>query len=273
MKKIFSTVFVFAAFVSGTFAQGGQGAACTIDQSNTTFFVPSPGNVPCAKQNTPYDEVLQFHIPASIDLADYGVPISYILNVDSIVLDSITGLPSGLSWQANAPGPVYYGGENGCGRTFGTTTANTGNYPLVFHGTCWVSGNPFPGFFDGDTSFTLQQLIGATSNGTTFSLDLVAQGASCTPSGISNYSKALNAEVSVYPNPSNGTFELKLNTATRANGEVVVMDMTGKTVHSQSIDALGVYTTTMNLTGLATGIYTLQIRTTEGVASKSISIE
>lgn len=268
MKKILFTLLAFSAIANLSYGQ-----ACTIDQSNTTFFVPAPGSVPCAKQSTPYDEVLQFHIPASVDLADYGVPISYVLNVDSIVLDSITGLPNGLTWTANAAGPVYYGGENGCGRTQGTTTDPTGNYPLVFHGMCWVSGNAFPGFFDGDTSFTLQQLIAATHSNETFSIDVVAQGASCTPSGINDYNKNLNAELSVFPNPSNGSFELKLSTAVRANGEIAVMDMTGKKVFARPVDALGIYTTNVDLTNMPKGIYTLQVRTTEGVASKSISIE
>jgi len=268
MKKIYALVASGFLFANTAFA----GLGCTPDVNNTQFFNPLPPDVPCAEQGVLYNEVLQFYIPATVDLADYGVPISYVLTVDSVVLDSITGLPNGLNWAQNG-GPIFYGGTHGCGLTNGTTNDPTGNYPIVFHGLAWVHGQPFPGVFDGDTTLTLQQLIGAATQGGSYSIDVIAAGGTCHASGIKDFNADLNTALSVYPNPNNGNFELKLNSGRRINGEIVIVDVTGKKVFSQLLDVTGMYATSVDLTQYAKGLYTVQLRTTEGFASKNISVE
>ncbi len=54
---------------------------------------------------------------------------------------------------------------------------------------------------------------------------------------------------------------------------VEVSDKSGKLVYSQKLDIVGLYNTTINLTDLPKGIYALQLRTEEGYASKTITIE
>jgi hypothetical protein len=266
MKKLYSLLAV-TLFTAGTIS-----AQCTIDVNNTSFFTPQYDSVPCAERNVAYDQTLQFRIPTQVDLADYGVPISYILNCDSVVLDSITGLPAGLNWVSNPAGPVFYPGTNGCGRTTGTTTVSAGNYPLVFHGLIYLSGNPFPGFFDGDTSITIQQFLQANQGGT-YSIDVIEQGTLCNATAINNFSNELNTMISVYPNPSNGLFEFNMNSGRRITGSLTVVDITGKTVFTQNIDVVGLYNTQINLADMPKGLYTLQLKTAEGFASKYISIQ
>lgn len=268
MKKIYSLIAALMLVVSATQAQ------CTIDSSNTDFFTPDVDNVPCAERNVAYNQTLQFYIPTTVDLADYGVPITYELTTDSVVLDSIAGLPAGLTWAANPAGPVYYPASNGCGLTSGTTTADTGNYPLTFHGLIYMHGAPFGTFFDGDTAIPIQLFIRG-NQGKGYSIDVIEQGAPCRPvqSGINDFNTELNAALSVYPNPNNGVFQLNLNTGGRVNGDIRVVDVTGRLVYSQQIDVMGQYNTTINVSQLGKGLYTVQVRTANGFASKNISVE
>ncbi|HRG89880.1 MAG TPA: T9SS type A sorting domain-containing protein, partial [Chitinophagales bacterium] len=92
-------------------------------------------------------------------------------------------------------------------------------------------------------------------------------------SGINDFSAELNALLQVYPNPSNGVFNVRIDAGRRLNGEIVVVDVTGRKVYSQAMDVVGLYTNTIDLQQLGSGLYTVQLRTTEGFASKNISIE
>src|SRR5688500_11171956 len=105
MKKFYLFFSILITSISVAFGQ-----ACTIDATNTQFFNPRADNVPCAEQGVSYDQTLQFYIPTQVDAQDFGLPISYILYCDSVVLDSVTGLPNGITWSANPVGPIYYPG-------------------------------------------------------------------------------------------------------------------------------------------------------------------
>jgi hypothetical protein len=262
MKKFYS-LLAFSLFTVGFVS-----AQCTIDPNNTDLFNPDPNTVPCAIVGTAYDETLKFYIPVSQDISISGFNVTVF--VDSVVLNGVTGLPTGLSWVANPAGPLYLPDTHGCGRTTGTTTATPGNYPISFDGLMYlrasISGFAF------DTALTIDQVI-ENEYGKTFSIDVVAQGSTCGSVGINDLNTDLNSALSVYPNPSTGVFNLNLNSKNRVNGEVVVVDVTGKKVFTQNLDVVGLYSTTIDLNGKAKGIYTVQLRTAEGFASKTISIE
>jgi len=52
-----------------------------------------------------------------------------------------------------------------------------------------------------------------------------------------------------------------------------MMYFPGRGVFSEVIDWVGLYNTSINLSQFGKGLYTLQIKTSEGFASKNISIE
>jgi extracellular elastinolytic metalloproteinase len=70
-----------------------------------------------------------------------------------------------------------------------------------------------------------------------------------------------NAVVRVYPNPSNGTFNVRIP---QYSGKVAlqVVDLNGRVVYSQSDDNFNVEKT-VNLSGLQTGVYILKVNTSE----------
>lgn len=250
------------------FVVGVVSAQCTIDANNTALFNPDPDNVPCAEVGVAYDQTLQFYIPVSRDITIVGQSVTVF--IDSVILNTVTGLPTGLNWSANPAGPLYLPDTHGCGKTFGTTTAAIGNYPISFDGMVYMHGSLFG--FSLDTSFTLDQLI-QQEYGKTFSIDVIAQGAVCGGTGINDFNSELNTAMSVYPNPSNGIFEFRLNAGGRVTGDINVVDVTGRIVYTQKVDVMGLYNSTINLSQFAKGLYTVQLKTANGFASKSISVE
>jgi hypothetical protein len=270
MKKLYFFITSVLFSIQTIFAAG-----CTIDSTNTQFFSPRPDSIPCIERGVAYTQIIQINIPSSIDIGPFvGFPAGIIiLTVDSMQIDSLTGFPTGLLYELNPASGHFLGGDNGCSQVSGTTNDPTGNYPLSVNGTISVSGIPGGFGFPPDTTFDLAQAQGM-SGMFNLSVDVINTGDVCRPStSIRDFNAELNSLVQVYPNPNNGVFDLRLNAGRRINGEVVIVDVTGRSVYSQPLDVVGLYNTTINLSQFGKGLYTVQIRTSEGFASKSISIE
>ncbi|MES2619512.1 MAG: T9SS type A sorting domain-containing protein [Bacteroidota bacterium] len=251
------------------------GAVCIIDSTNTQFFSPSPDSIPCIERGVGYNQIIQIHIPENFDIGPFaGLPPGFLLlNVDSMQIDSITDFPNGLVYELNPSNGFFLGGDNGCAFASGITNDPTGNYPLSIHGTISVSGIPGGFGFPPDTTFDLGQAQ-SMSGMFNLSVDVINTGEVCRPvSGISTYHASLNIMMDVYPNPSNGNVVLKLNAGGRVDGEIAVIDMSGRKVFAQTLDVQGTYTTTIDLSKYPKGIYAVQLKTTEGFASKTVAIE
>jgi len=256
MKKLYS--FLAATLI----ATGTIFAQCTPDLNSTDAFNPNPDNVPAAIQGTAYNEVLQFFIPVSRDITIAGQTVT--VYIDSVVMTDVTGLPTGLTWSATPAGPLYLPNTHGCGLTTGTTTVAAGNYPISFVGKIYIKANAFG--FAIDTNITIDQFIQQEYQ-KTYSINVVD------PNGIRDFNAELNAALSVYPNPSTGAFEVRLNSTNRVNGTLNVVDVTGKVVFTQNLDVVGLYSTQINLADMPKGLYTVQLKTAEGFASNYISIQ
>ena len=268
MKKIYLALLMLAGVASAN-------AQCTIDSTNTQFFSPSTDSIPCVERGVAYDQVLQISVPDQFDLQAIGAPFPYYLYIDSVVITSVTGFPNGITNQLNAVnGTTLYGGQNYCTHVSGTTNNPTGRYELFFEGTITMHGNPFPPYFDGDTTVDLALVQSQPDNPFRLYLDVINVGDECRPStGINDFSSELNAAFFVYPNPNNGVFEVKLNAGRRVNGELNVVDNMGKLVFSQKLDVVGLYNTTIDLKNLPAGIYSVQLRGESGYATKTISVQ
>lgn len=272
MKKIYSLFALSLIFVQFLLAGG---SACTIDPNNTLFFSPAPDSIPCIERGNPVNQVIQISVPASIDLANFGAPISFVLTVDSVVITAINGLPTGLTYGFNPYNGVFYGGTNGCSLVSGTTNDPVGNYPLNFDGFMSLHGQPFPGIFDGDTTIDLATLAALSQGMFSLAVDVINPGDECrpAPNKINGVNADLNTMIYIYPNPNNGQFEFKLDAARRVKGDIIVSDVAGRKVYSEPLDVTGFYATSINLSGFAKGLYNVQLRTAEGSASRNISID
>lgn len=271
MKKFYTLLTVLFFASQSIFA----GAGCVIDTTNTQFFSPGADSLPCVERGVSYSQVIQIHVPETIDIGPFvGFPAGIIiLTVDSMQIDSITGFPTGLGYNLIPADGHFLGGDNGCAYAYGTTNDPAGNYPLSVHGTISVSGIPSGFGFPSDTTF---DLANAQNQSGMFSLgvDVIEQGAECRPNtSVNDFSAELNSLVQVYPNPSNGVFSVRIDAGRRVKGELVIVDVTGRKVFTEQIDAVGLYNNTVNLSQFGKGLYTVQVRTADGFASKNISVE
>lgn len=267
MKKSYPVIALMLFFAVFTNAQ------CVIDTTKlaTPGVFPAADSLPCIVKNVMYNETIQGRVQQSKDttLTILGTSYSGTLTVDSASVDTINGLPTGITWTKNPQ--VIKGGGSGCINFSGTTTDTVGDYALTARGRVWfnITGGPLTNYkyqYHGD--------LNQFSPFGNYHLTVVAQASDCTHlTDVRNLNAELAAALSVYPNPTSGAFELKLNAANRITGDVVIVDMTGRMVYSQKVDAAGIYTTTINLSKFAKGLYTLQLRTAEGFTSKNISVE
>ena len=266
MKKLASLIaFAFLVNVF-SFAQ------CTPDTTQVPqgqFF--GPDTLPCVIRTVAYDQVLQFKIPASINVQDIApIPFPFTLFVDSLVIDSISGFPSGISYNTNPTNGNFKPGNGGCARVFGTTSDPVGNYPLTLYGSISLRGAPVPLVgFDGDTVFRLEELAQFGSN-TPFSLslDVINQGDVCRPAANSIATiKAFDASIKAYPTPASDVLRLDINATERVNGDLTITDAVGRVVYTEKVDWSARTNHSISLNKLTNGFYNLHIGNTE----KSIS--
>jgi hypothetical protein len=87
---------------------------------------------------------------------------------------------------------------------------------------------------------------------------------------IVGINESLNANLSVYPNPSNGQFIIGLN---GVEGKVVmnIVDMMGRNVYTQAVNVSGTFRQAIDL-NIAKGSYLLQIITDNGVATRKVEL-
>lgn len=83
----------------------------------------------------------------------------------------------------------------------------------------------------------------------------------------------LEAFVSVYPNPSNGEFTLNMDVAGSSRLVITVLDVSGKTVHSENLGKFsGQLNKTFDLTQLSAGVYTLNVSVDQGTVRRKLII-
>jgi hypothetical protein len=230
---------------------------------------PVASDLPCIVQGVLYNQSVQGRIQTDTSVTIMGISVNFV--VDSMQIDSILGLPTGITFGRSPA--VILGGGFGCVNFAGTTTDTVGTYPLTAYGHAWLTasaaGQHFP--------YTVNGNLNGHSPFGGYYLRVVHTGDSCSltipPNGIKEYYNNLNAQISVFPNPNNGIFNLKINAASPVAGQIQIYDGIGRKLYEQPIDIIGLYTTTLDLSRFASGIYFLQVRTPQGVGTKKISIE
>ncbi|WNJ21404.1 T9SS type A sorting domain-containing protein [Pontibacter sp. G13] len=80
-------------------------------------------------------------------------------------------------------------------------------------------------------------------------------------------------ELTIAPNPSNGTFALELTTASMEQVMVDVLSLDGKTVYRASLGAGMSFNKSIELGDVAAGVYTLRVSTSQGVGHKRLIIK
>lgn len=155
-------------------------AASTLCTPDTSHFASGsniyPTSLPCITPGSTYSGDVSIRVPDSVDAALFysGIPGgTYFVHIDSIRIDSIVGMPTGISATSNPGDSVWlHGGQFACAQFSGITNAAPGNFPIDVYGRGCVHGT-FP--IIGAIDTCISRNIG---NFFTFSLN-VCSGPAC----------------------------------------------------------------------------------------------
>jgi hypothetical protein len=78
------------------------------------------------------------------------------------------------------------------------------------------------------------------------------------------------AAFKLYPNPNNGRFEVSFEQSTATDMTIAVTDMMGRTVWQDTRTATG--SIAIDLFGITKGLYTLQVKTNDGISNSLVEI-
>jgi uncharacterized repeat protein (TIGR01451 family) len=124
---------------------------------------------------------------------------------------------------------------------------------------------------------TSEQYV-ATANGD-YALSVTNANGCSAGLNISNFSVGVDAlslnggGMIVYPNPSSGNFDVKFNSNVASLATIELLDKVGQIVASKMISTLsGSNEITFNDLNLASGIYTIKLKTNDRIVTKLISI-
>lgn len=182
-----------------------------------------PGITPDALETAfvgiPYEQVIYFRLPqdTSVTIGPYTIP----LIIDSLLIDSVIGLPSTFSYACNTVNCVVYGGSNGCAVISGTAdTVDAGIHPLQVYIRTFIS----------DTAGAPAGFVPDTVTGFFLSVEI--------PTAIPAFGFAKDFSLGkVFPNPGLG--EVSVPYYLPVSGEVLIsiLNLEGITCFQKSFAA------------------------------------
>jgi hypothetical protein len=240
LKKITLLTIALAAFVCG-YSQN-----CIPD---TTITEPGiyPEYIPVAVPDEEFD--FDFQILSLQDTAVEFMDLSITAQIDSVMLDSISGLPSGFNYQCEPNLCSFNYMAVGCINLNGNPSmSDTGIYPLTIYTTAFARWNAFKI----PTPDTIRDYVLVISTDTS-------------AVGISTIS---NSKISVYPNPVTGeSFSIVSNDIIQ---NMVLYSLQGEIVFESM--HVNKRTLPVNSQAFMPGVYCAVIDTNKGVVVKRIVI-
>lgn len=247
MKKLLLSFIALAAFTVVN-AQN-----CTPDGMYTTsgVYPDSATNLAVATVGVPYSQTITTVTPADTCIVVLFPPCTTV-PIDSVVVETVTGLPPGLtivSMNENSLPFMFPGGSTSCMLVSGTPT-QSGVYPIQVHGTSYA------------TVFTLTQ---------TQPFDVNYYTITVLPStvGMDEFSTTKFEVKQNSPNPfsNNSTVEYFVPSAGKVGVEI--RNILGELVYAESTNAQqGINRHQLNASKFTNGVYFYQINYNNSVITK-----
>ena len=271
MKRLFTTLALFAGLSIGAFAQqcytGANGI--TPHPAGTPGLSPNSDSLPCSVTGTQVNDTIYFTNFTSFS----GT------GVDSLTIDSIGNLPTGTCWTTSSATNTFAGGASGVIYVHGLNTAAPGQYSLSIFITGYLVGNITVG-----PNANANQLAGLY-----YYVRVTASGCPCPPldtvngkthpfipatcTGINEVQNSLT-NVSIVPNPFNTTATVTFNSDVEGGFMVKMMNLLGEVVATKSVNVThGTNTVDIERNNLSSGVYILSISNGNGSISKKVIIE
>ncbi len=220
---------------------------------STSFIYPTPyqSTVPGsgipnkACIGTEYTQIFQVKIPETV------LFLGFTVHIDKITLNSIDGLPEGLTYECNPGGCVMPKNTIGCMIIHGTPTASNAvkKYPINLNFTFTT------------TELGAQQLSfpDATIAPGIYEIELLPAGS---PDCLASVNTSLNLDHSAYINEGLDQMILKIQSRETIKGIVELYASNGAKITEKSINIFnGNNEFTLNINSLKSGAYFYKIKT------------
>lgn len=213
--------------------------------------------------------------------------------VKSITVPATTGTISDVNITVNATHPniqnlniavVRPGGS--LATLYNQGCASGANMNVVFdtQGTTMVCASPTQGTYQPSTATALSAMNGNTATGNwQFGFrDLVAGNTGtinsitlevCTQTVALANSDFSFENFSLYPNPNDGTFNVKFNSNTSNDIKIAVYDMRGREIFNRAYQNTGVFEQNLQLDNVQSGIYLVNVQDGDKKIVKKIVVE
>ena len=248
--RVFTLIFLSAIAFANVFGQ------CTID--NTLIYANGWGvlpdsatGIPNAQVNTPYSQVMNFKAPDNACDVDPSIPFCGAIPINWARIDTIEGLPAGMTYSCNPPTCQVNRNEHGCLLISGTPTVSD-TFPLLIK----LTGK----------AGVLEQ---------TFEIDDYSLYVDTTLSVFDNDYDLSKLEIGQnYPNPFSNHTKFRIVSPSAADYYFNVSNLLGKSVYTELLNLKqGANTVEFNREHLPSGIYLYSISGNNSKVTKRMIID
>ncbi len=247
MKKIYLLCFLL---LTATFVK--VQAQCTPDLSWTHSGIrpDSATGLPHACENLPYTAQFDIYVPDSVHAAIPPSTSPIAIYIDSVVVTSITGVPSPLTYSVNPTSQKFEKFAHGCMQITGTAPA-AGVYPLtvVTKSNIRLLFNFVPATVRYDTIRYYKIVVDPTGS------------SNCMASINEQADPSQLAIMSIAPNPAANALNVKVNVPTAGKLHVSINNLVGQQVYARTVTVAtnGYQNLPINDLQFNSGVYLLSI--------------
>ena len=246
MRKILLIIALFFGI------QVGVNAQCTPDTAIGGRYM-YPEKLANAMAGYYFSQVLTFRVPSDSTIIYLGNQIHAIVDSAKVVI--VLGIPTGYNFTCTPSSCTWLGGHMGCALLYGNADKNDtsiiGEYKLQIAVQTWFHA------------------LGSNYNRidtTSYVFKILAYN------GIFKVSEL--KPLTVYPNPSDGNFDIELRDIQSNNNVLEIYSMDGKKVYEKQFDKPSQFLTkeTVHLNTDSKGIYFVRLQTGGSVLQQKVSV-
>ena len=242
MKKLLllaSAMFLLTLNLSAQCTPDPQFTSSGVYPDSATNFLPA-----CLGE--PYVQLITNVVPADTFVLILGNP--FPINIDSINVISVTGLPAGLTFACNNGDCAFLGGTTGCAQITGTPTVE-GVFVVTIELKAYVGG-------------------GGEATAQAFTLDyykIVVTDCNTTV-GLNDMN---SSTFKMFPNPANDKVSIQ-GLENKSIDQITLTDASGKTVQTYEVNGNQIE---INTAELNVGLYFVNIYNANGMDTLKLVIE
>lgn len=243
MKRILLLITILSLTALGFKAN----AQCTPgNYSQPGIYPDTTTGMPPAVATQQYDFVFTVVVPDDTTISIMGVPQT--VQVDSIGITGVTGLPSSFQYLPNSSTGFWHGDSSGCVLVTGTPqSSDVGVHPIQIQVMFYASGFSAPFTY---TGYELEVL-------------------DSTNVGIKN--NQIFGDVKGFPNPFGSKISFEFQTYENSDVTIEIFNMVGRIVKQKTVKATtGLNSISFNTSSLPEGIYFYRINAANKVITRKL---